>query len=75
MQRQSISVRGIRQRAYPIGKTQRTFAEAIGVPVKTLRNWEQGRRKPTGPARVLLLMIEKAPQLVLQIIGGRTPAA
>jgi DNA-binding transcriptional regulator YiaG len=34
--------------------TQENFARAIGVPVGTLRQWEQGRRQPTGAARVLL---------------------
>ncbi len=47
--------------------TQAAFADAIGIPVKTLRNWEQGRRRPTGPALVLLRLIERDPTLVLVI--------
>jgi Helix-turn-helix len=51
----SIDVRAIRlSTTGGIAVTQKGFADAIGVPVKTLRNWEQGRRQPTGPARVLL---------------------
>ena len=51
MRRLRLSTRG------GIGSTQRAFANSIGVPVKTLRNWEQARRQPTGPARVLLALI------------------
>jgi putative transcriptional regulator len=53
-----------------IGRSQRRFAEAIGVPVMTLRNWEQGRRRPTGPALVLLSMIQRDPMIVLKALGG-----
>ena len=54
-----------------IGATQAAFASAIGVPVKTLRNWEQRRREPTGPARVLLSMIERDPWLVFDVANGQ----
>jgi putative transcriptional regulator len=54
-----------------IGATQRTFADAIGVPVKTVRNWEQGRRKPTGPALVLLLLVQRDPWIVFDLMNGR----
>ena len=40
------------------------------VPVMTLRNWEQGRRRPTGPALVLLHMIQRDPMIVLKALGG-----
>jgi transcriptional regulator with XRE-family HTH domain len=49
-----MDVRSIRLNAGSIGCTQRTFAAAIGISVKTLRNWEQRRRRPNGPARILL---------------------
>jgi putative transcriptional regulator len=55
--------------------TQSDFALKIGVPVSTLRNWEQGRRYPTGPARVLLSVLEKHPDLVMSAIEASTPAA
>jgi putative transcriptional regulator len=61
---QMFNVQAIRA-ASGIGQTQQTFADAIGVPVKTLRNWEQGRRKPTGPALVLLRLIHLNPQAVI----------
>jgi putative transcriptional regulator len=55
----NIDVQAIRLAARGIGATQRSFAAAIGVPVKTLRNWEQRRRRPTGPALVLLTLIQR----------------
>ena len=48
--------------------TQPAFAAKIGVPVATLRNWEQGRRYPTGPARVLLNVLAREPELVMSAI-------
>lgn len=48
-------VRAIRDRT---GLSQDKFALLIGVKPSTLRNWEQGRRKPTGPARALLRILE-----------------
>jgi putative transcriptional regulator len=41
--------------------TQAQFATSIGVPIETVRNWEQGKRSPRGPARALLRVIERAP--------------
>ena len=46
------------------GLSQREFARSIGVAVGTLQGWEQGRRRPDGPARVLLALIEKRPAIV-----------
>ena len=46
------------------GLSQPAFAKSIGVPLGTLKNWEQGRRRPEGPARVLLALIEKRPFIV-----------
>jgi putative transcriptional regulator len=39
----------------------------MGISVATLRNWEQGRRKPEGPAKVLLMVAEKHPEALLDI--------
>jgi putative transcriptional regulator len=61
-----IDVPGIRKRT---GLTQEGFAESIGVSVATLRNWEQGRRNPDGPARVLLAMLEKDPGFVSRTLA------
>jgi putative transcriptional regulator len=59
-----------------IGATQEAFASAIGVPVKTLRNWEQRKRNPTGPARVLLSLVARDPWIVFDVMNDqhRTPA-
>lgn len=51
------------------GLSQAKFAKLIHVEVGTLRNWEQGRRTPTGPAQVLLRAIEKDPRSVLRAIA------
>jgi putative transcriptional regulator len=50
------------------GLSQEQFAAAFGVSLGTVRNWEQGRRTPDGPARVLLTVIEKSPRTVLRAI-------
>jgi putative transcriptional regulator len=54
-------VKGVRLR---LGKTQRQFALMIGVSLATLRNWEQGRRHPEGPARALLKVAAANPRAV-----------
>ena len=48
-----------------VGLSQVAFAQRIGVPVDTVRNWEQGKRLPRGPARALLRIIDRAPELAL----------
>ena len=48
-----------------IGLCQVAFARRIGVPVDTVRNWEQGKRAPQGPARALLRIIDRAPEAAL----------
>lgn len=54
-------VRAIRER---LGKSQSEFACMIGVSVSTLQNWEQGRRRPEGPARALLQIAAENPRAV-----------
>lgn len=49
--------------------TQAEFASRIGVPIETVRNWEQGKRSPRGPARALLKLIEKAPQVAFAVLA------
>ena len=51
------------------GLSQLAFAKSIGVPLGTLKNWEQGRRRPEGAARVLLALIEKRPSIVQEELG------
>src|SRR5580698_1026596 len=53
------------------GLTQTAFAAQIGVPVETVRNWEQGKRSPRGPARALLKVIEGAPAAAFAVLGGK----
>lgn len=50
------------------GLSQGAFARSIGVAKGTLLNWEHGRRRPTGPAQVLLAMIAKQPSLVREML-------
>jgi len=45
--------------------SQEKFAKLLGVSVATLRNWEQGRREPTGAAKVLLRVAQKHPEVLL----------
>ena len=49
---------------YFIGLTQQDFARAIEISVHTLRNWEQGRRKPEGPALALLRIAARHPRII-----------
>ena len=46
--------------------SQNKFAALLGISVKTLHNWEQGRRQPTGAARVLLRVASRHPEIVLE---------
>ncbi|MEX0779902.1 MAG: NadS family protein [Balneolales bacterium] len=48
---------------------QQEFAALLGISVGTLRNWEQGRRKPQGPARVLLKIAEHRPEVILESLS------
>jgi putative transcriptional regulator len=49
-----------------MGLTQERFATALGISVKTLRNWEQGRREPSGPAMRLLEIAARHPEVFLE---------
>ena len=51
--------------------TQAEFASRIGVPIETVRNWEQGKRAPRGPARALLKVIERAPDVAFNVLQKR----
>lgn len=61
----TVAVKELRER---IGLTQNEFSGMIGVSIKTLQNWEQGRREPEGPAKALLRVVEKDPQAVLSAL-------
>src|SRR5216684_392418 len=60
------AVRDLRRRAR---LTQIEFAARLGVPVETIRNWEQGKRMPRGPARALLAVISHAPETVFAALA------
>jgi putative transcriptional regulator len=61
-----LLVRDLRRRAR---LTQLEFAARLGVPVETIRNWEQGKRMPRGPARALLAVIAHAPETVFAALA------
>jgi putative transcriptional regulator len=63
-------VRALREQ---FGLSQDKFAHLVGISVGTLRNWEQGRRRPEGPARVLLQVAARHPEALLDLAGQ--PAA
>jgi putative transcriptional regulator len=56
-----------------MGLSQAQFAQLMGVSVATLRNWEQGRREPHGPARSLLLIAAMEPAIVLKALRAFAP--
>jgi putative transcriptional regulator len=56
------------------GLSQSEFATLMGISVKTLRNWEQGRRAPEGAARVLLQVAAKHPEVIWDVVKGRSRA-
>ncbi len=61
-------VRDLRLRAK---LTQAEFASRLGVPLETIRNWEQGKRSPRGPARALLTVIAHEPDMVFAALARR----
>ena len=64
---QAEDVRAIRSK---LAKSQEEFALMIGVSVATLQNWEQGRRRPEGPARALLRVAAKNPQAIVEAFAS-----
>jgi putative transcriptional regulator len=62
-----LNVRAIRQKS---GLSQPLFAQAMGISVGTLRNWEQGIRRPQGPARSLLTVFDRDPRGVISALHG-----
>lgn len=64
---QPDDVRAIRVK---LAKSQADFALMIGVSVATLQNWEQGRRRPDGPARALLRVAARNPEAVMKALAS-----
>ncbi len=54
-----------------LGLSQRAFAQTYRIGYRNIRNWEQGIREPRGPARTLLLIIEKEPDVVARVLAPR----
>lgn len=50
--------------------SQSVFAKFFGISLRTLQDWEQGRRHPKGPARILLVLIAHKPKWVQDALGG-----
>jgi putative transcriptional regulator len=61
-----VDVKAIRQR---LEKSQSEFARMIGVSISTLQNWEQGRRRPAGPAGALVRVAAANPEAVSAALG------
>jgi putative transcriptional regulator len=59
----------IRRIRYGYGLSQPQFAALLGISVSTLRNWEQGRRQPEGPALVLLQVAARHPDAVWDVVN------
>ncbi|KJC49151.1 XRE family transcriptional regulator [Bradyrhizobium sp. LTSP885] len=66
------AVRDLRRRAQ---LTQLEFAAKLGVPVETIRNWEQGKRAPRGSARALLAVIAHSPETVFAALSSEPAPA
>jgi putative transcriptional regulator len=62
-----VDVKRIRRK---FGLTQAEFAQRFGFSLSAVRDWEQRRRTPQGPARALLTVIEKEPEAVLRALAG-----
>lgn len=58
-----------------VGLTQTQFARAVGISVHTLRNWEQGRRHPEGPAVALLRIAARHPRIIRESLATATSSA
>ena len=66
MQDAAKYARRIRQR---LGLTQQELSQRIDVSLETIRNWEQGKRSPTGAAKALLRVLDRAPEAALGALG------
>ena len=66
VRRREVDVAALRAR---LGLTQRELAQLCGVSTATLRNWEQGRRRPRGPSRALLHIVEREPEAALRAMS------
>ena len=63
-----ITIPDIAKTRAKVGLSQSQFAQLMGVSIRTLQDWEQGRRRPSGAARTLLMVVDKNPQAVLDVM-------
>ena len=63
-----ITVPDIAETRAKVGLSQTQFARLMGVSVRTLQDWEQGRRRPSGAARTLLMVADRNPQAILDVM-------
>lgn len=63
----AVDVKALRER---LGISQEAFAGRYGLDVATVRNWEQGRTKPEGPAAALLQLIERDPDKIVELLAS-----
>ncbi len=68
----SADIRALREKA---GVSQRTFAAMLGVSHRTLQDWEQGRRTPTGPAMNLLRLYDAMPEAITKVLAEQPALA
>ena len=66
MQDAAKYTRRVRQR---LGLTQQELSQRIDVSLETIHNWEQGKRSPTGAAKALLRVLDRAPEAALGALG------
>jgi len=62
-----VNVPNVKNIRESTGLSQAKFASLLGVSVRTLQDWEQGRRAPSGAARTLLLIAHKNPSALLEV--------
>ena len=65
--RRTVDVKALRAR---LGISQEAFAGRYGIEVATLRNWEQGRTTPDGPAATLLQLIDRDPDKIVELLAS-----
>jgi len=68
---EEINVRRIRKK---LNMSQNTFAQYFGVPVRTVQDWEQGRRVPSGASKNFLFVIDQEPEAVRRALTTAAPA-
>jgi putative transcriptional regulator len=66
--RVTVSVPAAVEARHKVGVSQAEFARLLGVSVRTLQDWEQGRRSPTGAARSLLAVAAKRPKVLREVL-------